>query len=301
MNARVLPPRWHSRPLPPRDWRQQFERWCARLEACALKPGRRRVHALRVETLRLQAELSSALQGAALDAPTARLERRWAHSARKTRLLLAPVRDADVYLELLGSFCGPGAQKAALESPEARDCLQAVVRLERLLRRRRATDSRRMVAGLRTRLRRMADEARALGRALASSGQARVCQRAALQALMSQLAAAAPTLAASGLHAFRKLARTGRYLAESEVHPDAWTRHAAQTCRAIQKTAGLWRDWSALARLARRHAARDADRVLARDMEATASRLLSQALVQCRQAVTPAAARAGAEQKLRSM
>lgn len=284
MNARVLPLRGRSQPLPQPDWRQRFERWCECLDACARKPGRRRVHTLRAETLRLQAELEPVLQAEALDSATVRLARRWSRSARRTRLLLAPVRDADVFLDMLASFRGSGAEAAALESPDARDSLQAIASLERWLRRKRAADSRRMVAGLRARLRRMTDEARSLGRALAASGEMRVSLHAALQSVMRQLAAAAPALDSSGLHAFRKLAKTGRYLAESAAHPGARTRRAALLCREIQKAAGQWRDWSALARVARRQAAHAAGKALAQDLESIASRLLSQALAQCRPA-----------------
>jgi CHAD domain-containing protein len=197
---------------------------------------------------------------------------------------LAPIRDTDVCLEILKTFRSPGAVEAAAESPDACDYLYAIQALERALRARRKASGRQMVRVLKARLFRITDSARSLGKGLDGADGAHCDSRAALQALMDELAAAAPILTPAGLHSFRKLAKKGRYLAEFMPHPDAWTQEADSTCRSIQRAVGQWRDWAALARFARRNV-RGAGPVLTRQLACTASRLLQEALCQCRQPV----------------
>ncbi|MGB7549792.1 MAG: hypothetical protein WBM14_18800, partial [Terracidiphilus sp.] len=44
------------------EWRSQVEAWRQLLAECGRKPGRKRVHELRVATLRLQAEVEHGLR-----------------------------------------------------------------------------------------------------------------------------------------------------------------------------------------------------------------------------------------------
>lgn len=286
MSAEILPLRGHTGPLQVQDWRQKLEHWCARLEECVHKPSRRHVHSLRAATLRLQAELDACLQSGTVSLAVARAAQRWSRKAKRARKLLSPVRDTDVCLELLETFCGPGADAAKAESPDARDYLHAIERLKCAIRRRRETAGKRMILVLEAQHSRIVAAARELGQALATSGAASFDNRVALQTLVKELAAAASNLTPAALHGFRKLAKTGRYLAEHVPLPDARTQELALQCKAIQTAIGQWRDWTALSEYAQEKASHRAGRILVAQLSETATRLLGEALVQCQQAAT---------------
>jgi CHAD domain-containing protein len=276
----------HGKGEPPRagGWPGELKRWCERMEKCAQKPSRRRVHALRASTLRLEAELNARSQRGALNPAAARAAQRWERHAQRVRRLLGPVRDADVCLELLETFHGPGADAASEESPVAHDWLRAIACLERAFRRRRQSACRRMIASLRVERVRIAASARELGRVLSVPAKRRFDRNAALRNVAEKLVADAPGLTPATLHSFRKHAKTGRYLAERAPLQDAYARRVGLHCRAIQTAIGQWRDWYALAACAERLLARGAGKDLVSMLAGIAGRLRDEALWQCLQA-----------------
>ena len=280
MNADRLPQRGHSE-LQEHDWLQKLEFWCEQMKKCTRRPSRRRVHGLRAATLRLQAELDETLQHSAT-APTAvRAAQRWLGRARRVRKLLAPVRDADVCLALLATFHDPGVRAGRAESPEARDSLHAMKLLSRSLRRKRETARKRMILTLEAQQAGIEAAASEVGQRLAEYEPPHVDHSKALAAIASELTTAAQRLTPDALHAFRKLAKTGRYLAEHCPQTDTRAQEVAVQCRAVQAAVGRWRDWTLLMERASQLVSRREGRALAHELDATSERLLNEALKQC--------------------
>jgi CHAD domain-containing protein len=280
MSAGRLPQLAHSEP-PGQNWRQKLEFWCEQLRECARKPSRRRVHGLRAATLRLQAELDETLQHSTTAPAAVRAAQRWHRKARRVRKLLAPVRDADVCLALLATFHDPDARAGRAESPEARDSRRAMKLLSRSLHRKREAARKRMILTLETRQDRIEAAAREVGQRLVGAEPPHVDHSNALEAIVSELTAAAQRLTPDALHAFRKLAKTGRYLAEHCPQTDTRAQEVAVQCRAVQTAVGRWRDWSLLTERASQLISRREGRVLAHELDATSERLLNEALKQC--------------------
>ncbi|MDR3739187.1 MAG: CHAD domain-containing protein [Terracidiphilus sp.] len=291
MSAVVLPLCGHEEPPSGQDWQQKLERWCERLDACAHKPSPRRVHGLRAATLRLQAELDACLLSSRVSPSAGLAAQRWSRKAQRVRKQLSTLRDIDVCLDLLATFPRPETDKASLVPPNARDYLRAIEQLERTLRRRRATAGKRTVKALDAQRSRIEAAARAIAQALSETAAVRMDHNAPLHALVRDLVSAVPGLTSATLHGFRKLAKTGRYLAERTPQPDAWTQEVASQCKAIQTTVGHWRDWATLAEYAKQRPSRGAGRDFACELQETAARLLDEALRQCRIAVAALADR----------
>jgi CHAD domain-containing protein len=274
----------HDEQPPVQSWQQKLERWCERLDACAQKPSRSRVHGLRAATLRLQTELDACLQHNTMSPAAVLAAQRWSRKAQRVRKLLSPQRDIDVCLDLLATFPGPATDQASLVPPDARDYLRAIEQLERTLRRRRGTASKRTVKALDLQRLRIEATARALAQALPQADAVRIDYSTPLHALLNDLASAAPGLTSATLHGFRKLAKTGRYLAERAPQSDAWTQEVASQCRVIQAAVGQWHDWATLAAYAKQGSSHGAGWDLACALQQTALRLFDEALSQCRHA-----------------
>jgi hypothetical protein len=105
------------------EWWLQLESWRDSLDRCACKASRKRVHELRILTLRLQASLEFWLSEQPPDAQGVRAVKRWKTQGQKLRRALRPVRETDVYLERLASLRGRPSRPSADLQPRlpARD------------------------------------------------------------------------------------------------------------------------------------------------------------------------------------
>src|SRR5271157_4851250 len=118
---------------------RQVEAWCAALDRCARKASRKRIHELRVATLRLQATLEFRLREQPLDAKGARAAKIWNKHGKRLRRALEPVREADAHLQKLSSLHepvpGPDGRKPRCSS----SCLLEIEELDSRIKQRRAT------------------------------------------------------------------------------------------------------------------------------------------------------------------
>ncbi len=233
------------------EGRSQVEAWRRLLAACGRKAGRRRVHELRVATLRLQAQLEHGLGALEAEAPAARAARRWNKQAGKLRRVLGPVRDADVYLGKLAglheSAAGPGG--ARLHS--SRILLRQIDALERRFARQRECAAKELMAEIADRRERLEQTSREMGAALAPQApRMGGAGASAVRELLAGLAAEFPELSGDNLHEFRMRIKKVRYLAEIYAAADPQAGRQAAALRKMQVAAGTWHDWQTLAKKA---------------------------------------------------
>lgn len=230
-------------------WHAQHRKWRHLLDACGQKPSRRRVHALRVVTLRL---LSIQVEpgDATMKSPGARTARRWTKQAGRLRHVLGDVRELDVYRSRLASL------RSSLEGPDAvhqhlsQEILRQMDKLDGRLKQRRRKAEKKLSAWIADELPQLCEISAALETAThmkhgKSSGQSVAVGIAALTEDF-------PEPEASNLHELRKRAKVVRYVAEASGAKDPWTRKVVHMLRAMQVLVGTWHDWDALAQEARR-------------------------------------------------
>ena len=78
-------------------WPREFDGWRGVLAQCAEKPTRKRVHALRVATLRLQAQFKYWLDEHQTGHPATQPIKQWSKQAKHLRRALGSVRNCDIY------------------------------------------------------------------------------------------------------------------------------------------------------------------------------------------------------------
>ena len=235
-------------------WRRRVEEWRVLLAACRHKPGRGRVHRLRVATLRLQAQLEWGLTELSGDSPAAHAVARWKKQALRLRRLLGPVRSADVSLAKLARLREEPTRPVAGRRIEiAAACLRDLAKFETELTRRRKRAAQKLVAALDDRGKRLDRMAQALAAEVAPC----IAQAAgvSVQAVVQQIAAAArefPQLDAGNLHAFRLRLKQANYLADLCAPGDRGAPRLAARLKRMQTAIGEWHDWEVLRRLAAR-------------------------------------------------
>lgn len=279
MHSGVIPFRKSGDSALQPDWQGQLGQWSSLIRSCNRKPGRGRVHALRVATLRLEAELEVWLRSGPAGNAAGRAARRWIRQAVRLRTVLSPVRDADVFREVLAGLGGSDAGVPIAAAPEGLDCLRGIARLNRQLDRRRISAGKKLVRTLTVRAEKLDRAGKELAQALTEPRAiAAPDWAAALRSLLPALAAEAPNLSAATLHDFRKRAKSARYLAELVALHDPHALRQAAQCKAIQQSAGAWHDWQAMADEAERSGAPNALQGL---LTSVAERSLAEALAEC--------------------
>lgn len=248
MNLDLLAPSGRSAVFPEPEWLKRIDSWREALERCSRKPGKKRVHAMRVTTLRLQAPLEVWLRDRAVDDAAGSAARKWIKQAEKLRKLLSAVRDLDVLLDLMSTMQAPEAKGVEAQCRAGQSCLRALGKLEQRLKRQRVDAKDGFSQAIEKKkttfdaagesLRKALDEA-PLGKAIDAS--------AALREAITGLVQDAPNLGAETLHDFRKRAKTARYLAEIVEAYDPAARRATTLLKKIQTTAGEWHDFDTLA------------------------------------------------------
>ena len=234
-------------------WRQLFAR-------CGRKATRKRVHGLRVVTLRLQAEIEHRITEKGLDGHQA--AKRWSRQAEKLRQVLGPVREADVWLEKLVSLRATLAKNDGYRPRSTRECMRQIEELENKLTQKRKTWEKKLLAEIDDRKvqieklskRLELDSAPLIGKCGSGGGRQIIEQFAAIVAEF-------PALNEDNLHTFRKSIKTVRYVAEifAASDPEAG-RHAAQL-KKMQSAIGEWHDWQDLAK-EQRHAHKKHDELV---------------------------------------
>lgn len=267
--------------------RQQLVAWRKLLTQCGRKPGRKSVHALRVATLRLQAELEYGLREQPADTTGLNAARRLRRQGKKLRRALGPVRQADVYLGKLKRVRGWAGVEGNGHPAFPAECVTAIDRLTRSFERQRGDAANQLAAEIkrrRKRLGRLSTKAEPAFDAFAPGAESDASDK-----ILDQIRAAAdefPELDAGNLHEFRKRIKKVRYLAEIFGRTDETAARQADTLRRMTGAVGEWHDWQALAAEARQAAGgRGSMKTLADCLEAQAGRSMEHALDLCRRSM----------------
>lgn len=284
MNSAFPLPNRHLDTLEQPEWPRRVEAWRKLLSECGRKPTRKRVHGLRVATLRLQAEVENWLRSQGAENAEVRKARRWGKQADKLREALGPVREVDVFMakldRLRGMVSGPNEGQSRL----SRVCLRQISTLERRFAQRRKAATKELVSEIASRRDRLARGSNEIEVVLgqeapqgAGSGTSRVGE------LIAGLAAEFPELDGERLHEFRKRIKMVRYLAEPVAAANAEMRKQVAALKRMQSAAGEWHDFQALSKkAARTFRGRHKEGGLAELLNTLAEESLEKALELCR-------------------
>lgn len=264
------------------DWPAQLEAWRALIAECNTKPTRKRVHLLRVATLRLQAQIGYWLEHHDSDHPAAPVARRWNKLAKHLRRALGAVRSFDVHLANLAKVRAMLTASSGYEPRSSRASLRQIEALERRFKRNRKAAAKDLTEALATRNYR-------LQQAIADMILAPALQRilvpaiatSRLSEMLGTIVTAFPRLDAKSLHDFRKQLKSVRYIAEVAAS-SASARELAAAVKAMQGAIGAWHDWEELAAEAKRAFRGEED--LAELLETIARESLEKALAFCKSA-----------------
>jgi CHAD domain-containing protein len=232
---------------------QRLAAWLELLGRCGSRPTRKRVHALRVATLRLQAELERDVSELPRASHQAQAMLQFGKQAEKLRQALGPVREIDVWIGKLRGLRTTLNKSGEYVPRSMQECLRGIDRLEDRLQRKRQTAGKKLVAAIEKkgdRFVKAAEEFEAtpgdfgLPDAVGISGE--------LVAHFRRVRAEFPTLDEANLHEFRKRIKAVRYLAEIHAGADRECARIATQMRKLQSAIGEWHDWQALALETRR-------------------------------------------------
>lgn len=279
MNSSPAKPRRATASLPRLDWRAQLEVWRALLADCNTKPTRKRVHLLRVSTLRLQAQIRYWLDRHEPDHAAAPIARRWNKLARHLRRALGAVRSCDVHLASLAKVRAALTTSSGYEPRSCRASLRQIEALECRFNRNRKAAARDLTKALATRNDRLQQTIAEM--ALVPAFQRPLVPAIAsvrLAEMLGAVVSAFPRLDAKSLHDFRKQLKSVRYLAEVAAS-GASARQLAAAVKAMQSAIGAWHDWEELAAEAKRTFRDNGN--LAELLETMAGESLERALALC--------------------
>jgi CHAD domain-containing protein len=229
-----------------------FTEWRRLLARCGRKPTRKRVHKLRVDTLRIQAGLEYRRDQDGHSGQSAGPASRWSKQADKLREALGPVREVDVWMGMLDDLRRSLAGHGEYIPRSNRESLRQIDQLEEKLKERRKDLEKDLVAEIEARRGRM-DR---ISKDVEDAAEAAIPRdyTVGAGAILDQFAAVVsefPTLDGDNLHEFRKGIKKVRYLAEFFAAGDLEVKQVAVSLRKMQSAIGEWHDWDALARNAR--------------------------------------------------
>lgn len=228
--------------------RDRLANWKELLESCGRKPTRKHVHALRVVTLRMQAELEQYVAELPSASHQAQAIFRFAKNAEKLRRALGPVRELDVSIGKLGQLRASLDENAEYVPRSTRECVREIDRLQQKLRQRRRAGEKKLVSEIEKRRNQLEATAREIGETL-DDRQPDLPSSTAGEIIFRFEAVAAkfPKLDNENLHEFRKEIKGVRYLAEIADARDADCGRIAGQVKKLQSAIGEWHDWQALA------------------------------------------------------
>jgi CHAD domain-containing protein len=222
------------------DWRELLDR-------CGRKPTRKRVHALRVVTLRLQAELDRDAGELPSASHQAQAVFQFGKHAQRLRRVLGRVREIDVWIGMLGRLRTSMSATTEYVPRTTRECIRQIERTEERLKGKRGALERRLMAEIENRRVQLESAGKDVDQAVGIRRGAPESQ--AFEQILARFASVAaefPMLDEENLHEFRKRIKTVRYLAEISGEDPACSRLAAQM-KKMQTAIGDWHDWQALA------------------------------------------------------
>lgn len=263
------------------DLHDRLEQWRQLLDRCEQKPVRKRVHALRVVTLRLQAELSIDLAELPSASHQAHAILEFIRQGEKLRKALGPVRELDVWIGKLQGLCASLRRSGDYIPRSTRDCIRQLERVESRLKQSRRSLEKKLTAAIKRRRPSFADALEEVSVAV----DGRVIDHGMDASRMirdrfSEVAKDFPEFNEENLHEFRKRIKMVRYLAEIHESEPACAQFVAQM-RKLQSSIGEWHDWQDIERTVRRERSKSKD--AAELLETIAAESFEAALITCRQ------------------
>jgi len=272
------------------DWYEQLASWNDLVSRCERKPSRKRIHALRIATLRLKAQTECWLRQVGAEDARARAAQHWMKQADKLRKVMSSVRDLDVFLQTLARLRGPEAALPADAPVASRNFVQEMDRLEVWLKRRRRSADKKLGPALAKKMPALQEASAEMQAHFRVSEPPSIHIAEGVEAIVAELAAAAPALSAETLHEFRKRAKAARYLAEIDAPRVGLARRQVALFKKIQVDVGRWHDWQALADEAKGVLSVRGEEGLQSTLESMAERALQEAVRTCQNAVRQLAA-----------
>lgn len=252
MNSGSAQPSRNRASLSRPDWPAQLESWRDLLTACNSKPTRKRVHLLRVATLRLQAQVHYWLERREPADAAVLVARRWNKLARQLRRALGAVRAFDVHLANLAKVRATLTTPSGYEPRSCRTALHQIEALQNRLKRNRKTASKDLIETLVSRYDRLQHAAAEMAAAPALQRPlVPAISSSRLSDMLNSVLSAFPRLDAQSLHDFRKQLKSVRYLAEVAASGAA-ARELTAAVKSMQSAIGEWHDWEELASEAKR-------------------------------------------------
>ena len=206
------------------------------------------MHALRVVTLRLQAELERDVSELPRASHQAQAMLQFSKQAEKLRQALGPAREIDVWI---GKLRGLRTSLSATDEYVPRsmqDCLLGIDRLEDRLERKRRSAGKKLAAAIDKKHDRFVEAAEKLE---ATPEDPRLNDAADIAEELvvdfRRVQAEFAVLDEANLHEFRKRIKTVRYLAELHAGADRKCARLATQMKKLQGAIGEWHDWQALA------------------------------------------------------
>jgi len=229
--------------------RDRLAAWRELLGLCGRKATRKQVHALRVITLRLLAELERDLADLPRASHQAQAILQFGKQAEKLRRELGPVRELDVWI---GKLRG---QRASLNETgdyvprSMHDWIDGIDRLEARLKKKRGNAEKKLVAAIKERGGHLVAASEEVDGALSEyvfGDEPGIAEE--LAARFGAVRAEFSTFDEENLHEFRKRIKTVRYLAEIHADADRACAHIATQMKKVQSAIGEWHDWQELGR-----------------------------------------------------
>lgn len=235
--------------------RDRLAGWRELLEGCGSKPTRKRVHALRVLTLRIQAEVEQELRELPSASHQAQAMLHFGKRATRLRKMLGSVRELDVRIDKLRGLKESHNETSLYESRSIRQTANQIERLETWLSRKRRSAAEKLARTIEKNRGDLLHAASDLSKAVGEMPQDPGGKSVVLLNDFQELSAKYPVFDKDNLHDFRKSIKKIRYLAE--IHAgDAGCAHIATQMKAVQSAIGEWHDWQILEQTAvgRKHA-----------------------------------------------
>jgi len=262
----------------------RLDAWRRLLVRCGRKPTKKRVHALRVVTLRILAQLEWEIGERGEGSPETAAARRWIRLGEKLRQTLGPVREADVWVDKLAALRQSLSDTNGFNLRSNKDCVRQIGELKDRLKAKRKQWEKKLIAEIESRHDRLELAAQQIELAShTGAGAGPVAESTGSSAEIAEQFARVveqfPSLDAGNLHEFRKSIKKVRYMAENFAAEDPAAGRQASAIRKMQSAIGEWHDWQALAkRESEAHGRREA---LAELLETLAAEALEKALSTC--------------------
>jgi CHAD domain-containing protein len=231
--------------------------WRRLLERCGAKATRKRVHALRVVTLRLQSELENDLADLPQSGQQAKPIARFLKQAEKLRRALSPVRALDVWIGKLRDLRTSLTETGEYVPRSMQQTIRGIDRLEERLKKKRNAAEKKLVAQIGKRFGDLIGTSEDVEQSLSEYVFSRDSEIAGkLMDRYRAVKADFPEFNEENLHEFRKRIKMVRYLAEIHAGADRASAQIATQMKKMQSAIGEWHDWQELGGEAHGHRAK---------------------------------------------